>query len=574
MPQGCWNVLRMRKSCDRLYVLRNTGTLVTLELKMRFTPHARDNVLSLFSLLAISAFLFSTPAVRAQSPDSAPPATSQTQPVIRSNSRLVMLDVVVTDKSGKPVANLSKDDFKVLEDGEPQAIANFETPETHLHAAASGPTTKPGSAESKKAAANFAAASRPETILVLDELNTSSVDASFGWQMLLKYLRKQPATLESPTSIMVLTKRHLIKVADPIQNTAQLIARAKKIELELPSHSSEGGVQAAADLMLTSLLALDEIALSSADRQTRKNVIWIGTGFPILSAYNVDLSDRDRFLSYVRYTANWMQETRTTIYTIDPRGLPIVEPDYISDLGSTGVGQDFGTTTGELIFEGLAPATGGQIFRNRNDVDVALANAAENGATYYTLAYYPQNSDFDGKFRKIQVQVVDRPQLTATTQQGYYAIDEGFGASKSELDFALSRAVTSPLPFASVLFDAVGKVLLAPPPTARFSVSVDRDTLTWEQQPNGDQRTEITVVTAEMSGKSAVLGYKVKEMEIVVPKEKFENSPNHRLLFTLNAPLPPKTDHLRFVIRDSATGRLGTYDAPRQGLGQQLSASK
>jgi hypothetical protein len=222
----------------------------------------------------------------------------------------------------------------------------------------------------------------------------------------------------------------------------------------------------------------------------------------------------------------------------------------------------------------LAPATGGKIYRNRNDVDVALANAATNGATYYTLAYYPDNNDFDGKFRKIQVQIVDRPQLTASTQQGYYAVDEGLGTSKGELDFALSRAVTSPLPFASVQFDAVGKVLLAQPPSARISVSVDRDTLSWDQQPDGDQRTEITVVTAEISGKSAVLGYKVKEMEIVEPKAKFENSPNHRVVFTLNVPLPPNTDHLRFVIRDAATGRLGTYDAPRQGLGRQLSAAQ
>jgi VWFA-related protein len=485
-----------------------------------------------------------------------------------------MLDVVVTDRAGNPFTGLTKDDFQVLEDGEPQVIANFETPEMHLNAnsdAAAGP----GSTESKKAAAHFAAASRPETILVLDELNTASVDASFGWQMLIKYLRKQPATLEEPTAIMVLTKHRLTKVADPTQNTALLIDKARKIELELPSHSSENGLQGAADLMLTSLLALDEIALSSADRQTRKNVIWIGTGFPTLSSYSVDLVDRDRFLGYVRYTANWLQETRTTLYTIDPKGLPVGETDYLSgNIGSTFVGQDFGATTGELIFESLAPATGGKIYRNRNDIDIALANAAANGATYYTLAYYPQNSDFDGKFRRIQVQVVDRPNLTATAQQGYYAFDEGFGASKSELDFALSRAVTSPLPFASVQFDAVGKVLLTQPPAARFSVSIDRDTISWDPQPNGDQRTEITIVTAEMSGKSAVLGYKVKEMEIVVSKEKFDNSPNHRVLFTVNVPLPPKTDHLRFVIRDAASGRLGTYDVPRQGLGQQFSAVK
>jgi len=66
----------------------------------------------------------------------------------------------------------------------------------------------------------------------------------------------------------------------------------------------------------------------------------------------------------------------------------------------------------------------------------------------------------------------------------------------------------------------------------------------------------------------------VLTLEIIVSQAEFENSPNHRVVFKVNAPLPAKTDHLRFVIRDAATGRLGTYDAPRQGLGQQLAASK
>jgi VWFA-related protein len=522
-------------------------------------------------IFAIAVLFLASRLAHAQSQIPSPGKTKQSQSVIRSNSRLVVLDVVVTDKAGHPITGLTKDDFRVLEDGKPQVIANFEPADRHVD----NILASPASVEAKRAPASFVAADRPETIVVLDELNTSSVDASFGWQMLIKYLRKQPATLADPTSIMVLTKQRLTKIADLTQNTSVLLDKARKIELELPSHSAENGIQGAADLMLTSLLALDEIALSTANRQTHKNVIWIGTGFPILSSYGVDLVDRERFLSYIRYTANWMQETRTTIYTIDPRGLPVDETVILtSNLGATFVGQDFGSVSGELMFESLAPATGGKIFRNRNDVDVALATAAANGATYYTLAYYPQNSNFDGKFRKIDVQIVDRPELIRTTQQGYYAIDEGLGASKSELDFALSRAVTSPLPFASVQFDALGKVLLAPPATARFSVSVDRNTLSWNALPNGDQRTEITVVIAEMAKKSAVLDYKVKEIEIVVPKAEFENSPNHRVVFNVNAPLPAKTDHLRFVIRDAATGRLGTYDAPRQGLGQQLAASK
>src|ERR1700759_3191883 len=59
-------------------------------------------------------------------------SSNQTGAVIRSTSRLVLLDVVVTDKSGKPLPGLNKEDFTVFEDGQPQRISNFETPETHL----------------------------------------------------------------------------------------------------------------------------------------------------------------------------------------------------------------------------------------------------------------------------------------------------------------------------------------------------------------------------------------------------------------------------------------------------------
>jgi VWFA-related protein len=509
--------------------------------------------------------------VRAQAPASRQRAATQGEPPLRTHSRLVMLDVVVTDRAGNPVTGLHKDDFTVLEDGQPQKISNFETPAAHFNVGSVNlPSGDPTAAADE---AKRGEADRPETIIVLDELNTTSEDMSFAWQMLLKFLNKQPATLSDPTAVMVLTKKHLQKIAGPTQNTALLVAKVQKIDLELPSHSNTGGTQGSADLMLTSLLALDEIALSSADRESRKNVIWVGTGFPILSSYDVPLVDRERFLSYVQYTANWLQETRTTMYTIDPKGLPVADEDFVASLGSTVVSQSAANTPSELIFEGLAPATGGKIYRLRNDIDVAIASAVNNGATYYTLAYYPKNTEFDGKFRKIRVQVAP-PGLDAATQQGYYAIDEGFGASKKELDFALSRAVTSPLPFASVQFDAVGKVLFAPPPSARFSVSLDRDTVSWNHQSSGDQRAEITLVIAEISGKDAVLAYKVKEMEILVTKNDFENSTNGRVTFIVNTPLPPRTDRVRFVIRDAASGRLGTFDVVRQALGHQLSASK
>ena len=51
---------------------------------------------------------------------------AQTAPPIRVDVRLVNVFVNVTDTNGAPVANLTKDDFTLTEDGHPQKIAVFE----------------------------------------------------------------------------------------------------------------------------------------------------------------------------------------------------------------------------------------------------------------------------------------------------------------------------------------------------------------------------------------------------------------------------------------------------------------
>ena len=56
---------------------------------------------------------------------SAQQQASQEEPTFHSTTRLVVLDVVVTDQAGKPVTNLSQADFTLLEDGAAQSVASF-----------------------------------------------------------------------------------------------------------------------------------------------------------------------------------------------------------------------------------------------------------------------------------------------------------------------------------------------------------------------------------------------------------------------------------------------------------------
>src|SRR5277367_2911109 len=95
-------------------------------------------ILATFIVLA-SVVLGGALLVPAQAQRSRQIPPEQEEPALRSHSRLVMLDVVVTDRAGNPVTGLHKDDFTVLEDGQLQRISNFETPASHFNADSSIP---------------------------------------------------------------------------------------------------------------------------------------------------------------------------------------------------------------------------------------------------------------------------------------------------------------------------------------------------------------------------------------------------------------------------------------------------
>ena len=49
----------------------------------------------------------------------------------------------------------------------------------------------------------------------------------------------------------------------------------------------------------------------------------------------------------------------------------------------------------------VAEQTGGKAFYNTNDLNKAIRDSMEDGSTYYTLGYYPENKNWDGRFRRI-----------------------------------------------------------------------------------------------------------------------------------------------------------------------------
>ena len=111
---------------------------------------------------------------------------------LRVNSRAVLVDVIVSDSSGKPVTGLSRDAFSVTEQGKPQTISFFEengnTPPARPVAM---PTMPPD------VFTNFSPFPQPPAVnvLLLDSLNTHMENQSYVHKQALQFLKSaKPGT--------------------------------------------------------------------------------------------------------------------------------------------------------------------------------------------------------------------------------------------------------------------------------------------------------------------------------------------------------------------------------------------
>jgi hypothetical protein len=128
-------------------------------------------------------------AVSAQSSPQDAPATAQAStPKIKVETRVVLVDVVVTVAKGDSVLNLKKDDFRIAEDGSTQTITSFEEHKLDHSKPAVLPTMPPN------VYTNFPTAKPPDSVnvLLLDMLNTQPSNQSYVREQAVKYLSGAP----------------------------------------------------------------------------------------------------------------------------------------------------------------------------------------------------------------------------------------------------------------------------------------------------------------------------------------------------------------------------------------------
>jgi VWFA-related protein len=560
----------------------------------------------------------STPAVPAQTPvrekEQKPAPVYESATVLKSITRLVVVDVVATDKEGA-VADLKQDDFTVLEDGKEQKIRvfNFQQPHANAPGAAAVAASKPP----ENVYSNVArfSASSALNILLLDALNTNLPHQAYVRDQMIRYLQKMPEG--QPVAVYMLsTKLTLLqdftddpealrKVAKEIKsNMSPLLdnpAGGPDAEL-LPAGLADSGLVPAqmlsamqsfeqervsfqTDLRLTyTLNALTTIARALAGYPGRKNLIWISEAFPLSIDPNMELTG-DTFAGTRNYgpqiaeAADSLIDAQIAMYPIDARGLV---PSSLFDASNSGrdkfgrsmsrpgrMATAISAESAQLqnvhgAMQEMADRTGGRAFYNTNGIDTAIRKSIEDGSTYYTLAYYPENKNWNGKFRKIHVKV-NRSGVKLRYRLGYYAVDPTLFAEKNQKQqdsaFALALSPDSPiatgLPFNALVIPPVETA----PKTVRVNFGVDPHAISFERLPDGLQHAQLECTVQAFSAKGKLVRGTATTVKAALKPDTFSQVMQDTFPCQQEIDLDPGNYYLRLGVRDSRTGLIGTTNA-------------
>jgi VWFA-related protein len=306
----------------------------------------------------------------------------------------IHLNVVVSDRSGKPAMGLTEHDFTVLDNTSPQPFGSFR-------AVSGNPSA--------------------QVIILIDAVNTPYIAVGYQRQEILKYLRQQDGVLKHPTTFAVLTDHGLQMFRQSTTNGMELAEALEHFDLGLREIGRAQGFWGADDRLKISINALEELIAVESKQPGRKLLMWISPGWPLLSGPGIDLSDKaqNSLFSNIVELSTKLRETSITLYSINSWGAnESLQRSFYYETFLKGVTRPRDTQIGNLGLQVLATQSGGLVL-NSSDVSGMLKQSVADADNYYELTFAPAPGEHPNQYHQLQVKLAE-PGLTARTRQGYY----------------------------------------------------------------------------------------------------------------------------------------------------------
>jgi VWFA-related protein len=512
----------------------------------------------------------------------------QPQPTFTTSSNLVIVDVTVRDKSGRPIDGLKPTDFAVFEDGKPQKIAVFEFQKLSEEPA---PPPKLALADQLKlpeAPKTTITAEKPGQVQYHDKrLMVFYLD--FSSMGIPEQLRAQEAALDYAAKHI--TKDDLVAILlytsqvqvltdftadrDVINSILKALPIGEMSELAgLADTDSANGEDTGAAFVADEtefnifntdqkLAAIEEAARMLAPLPEKKALIYFSAG---VSKTGIDNQ------AQLEATINSAVKANLAIYPIDARGLMADPPGGdASHAASRGTGIYNGSVynqqratindSQETLYT-LAADTGGKAFFDSNDITAGIVQAQQQMRSYYLLGYYTTNAAQDGKYRKITVKLTNPMSAKLEHRKGYYASKVWGKLNGQEKEQQLKEALSAGDPATDLPLALQVNYFRVAPTTYFVPVSIKiPGSVVALAAKGGASVTQFDFAGQIQDEQHAVAGNVRDNITIHLDKDSAAKAGQKSFQYDAGFTLEPGKYRLKFVVRENVTGKLGTFDA-------------
>ena len=335
----------------------------------------------------------------------------------RPPAGLIHLDVAATDREGKPFSALAAKDFTMLDNSVPQKIVSF---------AASNQATD----ENERLT---------EVVLVLDEVNLSSIQFQFVQDESIKYLRQNGGHLAQPVSIYWFTTFGLYASAQPTADgnvLAEDVAhnRSHRVLWQLPPHrdvhvTPESERYRQWDRALQTLYC---IAIERRNKPGRKVLVWMGFGWPARGPIERNdnaplfgsrlISSSTPFTSLVELSTR-IREARIVISQVTAWADPVFPNfDYTQYLAGVRTLSDLKKAEDvppHFALPVLAIQSGGLVLDASQGTMRGIEHCVKDASEFYTVSFDPPHAAHPDEYHDLELRI-GAIRLSARTNTGYY----------------------------------------------------------------------------------------------------------------------------------------------------------
>jgi VWFA-related protein len=516
--------------------------------------------------------------------DQAPATDTQTAYTLKVDSDLVLTNIVVRDrKTGEVVRGLTANDFQVQENGKPQKIISFDFQSVDQAAPLNEATVNGKAGNTIMGNMNRTANSaqlRNHRLIVMffDITSMQPEDLERAQDAARNYINRQmqPADLVAVVSLnqslsldrdFTASKQLLLNAVNAYSGTqgAGFQSGATSTTNQVEDTTSFTADESEYNDVNTDreLFAFADIAHSLAYINEKKSLLYFSGGI-----------QRDGIENQASLHAaiNASVRANMSIYSVDARGLEAISP-----LGDASTGSLRGTSgyngaalqnnldsnfNTQEVMATLSSDTGGKAFFDSNDFSPAFQRIQQDTSAYYVIGFRSTDTAKDGRYRRLTIKI-NRPNVKLEYRPGYYAPADYKHANKDERERQLQEQLASDLPATDVEVYLQAYYFRSDTGAAqsRFYVPVSL-IVPGSQIPfvKGGDRSKATLdIIGELKNTAGQDMAEIRQT-VKLAIDDSQQVSRKNIQYTTGFTLPLGKYHLKFVVRENQTGRMGSFE--------------